>query len=130
VLSSVRPILRAIGTTIVPEAADLDENGWLAVERIINDALTQRPPALQRQMRLFVHLIEWAPLPRYGKRFTRLAATRRTEVLSGLQNARLFPLRRGFWGLRTLVLMGYYARPEAAREVGYRASPAGWEARR
>jgi Gluconate 2-dehydrogenase subunit 3 len=130
VWSSVRPILRAIGTTIVPEAADLDDNGWLAVERVINDALAPRPPALQRQIRLFIHLIEWAPVPRYGKRFTRLAATRRTAVLTSLQNARLFALRRGLWGLRTLILMGYYGRPEAAREVGYRASPAGWEARR
>ena len=129
-LSSVRPILRAIGTTVVPEAVQLDDTGWLAVERIITTALALRPPALRRQLLIFVRLIEWAPLLRYGKRFSRLDATRRTRFLTGLENASLLALRRGFWGLRTLVFMGYYGRPEAAREVGDRATPAGWEAQR
>jgi hypothetical protein len=34
------------------------------------------------------------------------------------------------WGLRTLFLLGYYSRPAAAREIGYRADPRGWDARR
>jgi len=37
-------------------------------------------------------------------------------------------IRVGFWGLRTLALLGYYARPEAAQEIGYTADPRGWEA--
>jgi hypothetical protein len=39
-------------------------------------------------------------------------------------------LRRGIWGLRTLAFMAYYERPEAAAEIGYRATARGWEARR
>ena len=42
----------------------------------------------------------------------------------------MLAVRRGFWGLRTLVFMGYYARPEAAAAIGYRADVRGWEARR
>ena len=41
----------------------------------------------------------------------------------------ILALRRGVWGVRTLAFMGYYARPEAAREIGYRAAAAGWAAR-
>jgi hypothetical protein len=37
-------------------------------------------------------------------------------------------IRVGFWGLRTLALLGYYARPEAAEEIGYTADRRGWEA--
>jgi hypothetical protein len=33
------------------------------------------------------------------------------------------------WGLRTLILMGYYARPAAAAEVGGSAHRRGWAAR-
>ena len=47
-----------------------------------------------------------------------------------VERSRVLLLRRGFWGLRTLVMLGYYGRPEAARAIGYRASPLGWEARR
>ena len=69
--------------------------------------------------------IEIVPLLRYGRGFTALDPGRRTAVLRLLQDAPLVLLRRGFWGLRTLVLMGYYARPAAAAAIGYRADPRG-----
>jgi hypothetical protein len=75
-------------------------------------------------------MIEMAPVLRYGRGFTALDDARRTAVLHVLQDAPLLLLRRGFWGLRTLVLMGYYARPAAAAQIGYRADARGWEARR
>ncbi len=97
---------------------------------MVESALASRPPALRRQLRLFIRLLEWLPLLRYGRRLTRLDPERRARFLSGVQDAPLVLIRRGFWGLRTLVLLGYYARAAAAAEVGYRAHPAGWEARR
>ena len=128
-LAPVRSILRAIGATVVPEAVRLDEAGWTALEEIVTDALAVRPAPLQRQLLLFIRLVEWLPVLRYGRRFTRLDAARRTRVLQVVQDAPLLLLRRGCWGLRTLLLMGYYGRPEASREIGYRAAAAGWEAR-
>ncbi len=129
-LPSVRPILRAIGTTVVPEADRLDEAEWTAVERIVADALAARPRGLRRQLLLLLRLVEWLPLVRHGRRFTRLDAARRTRFLERLQDAPLLLLRRGCWGLRTLLLMGYYGRPEAARAIGYAADPRGWEVRK
>jgi hypothetical protein len=130
VLASVRPQFRAIAATVVPEAAALDERAWTALEAIVVAALAARPRKLQRQLLTFIHLVEWLPLARYGRRFTRLDAPRRTRLLLGLQDAPLLLLRRGSWGLRTLVLMGYYGRPDARQEIGYRADPRGWEMRR
>ncbi|MGH7612698.1 MAG: hypothetical protein ACREMW_01475 [Gemmatimonadales bacterium] len=129
-LPSVRPILRAISATVVPEANRLDEAQWTALERIVADALAARPKAMRRQLLLFVRLVQWLPLVRYGRRFTELDADRRTTFLGSLQNSAILLLRRGCWGLRTLLLMGYYGRPEAARAIGYAADPRGWEARR
>lgn len=129
-LASVRPLLRAIGVTVVPEAARLDEAGWAAIEHTIAAALASRPAALQRQFLLFLRIVEWLPLMRFGRRFTRLDAARRTRFLRSLQDSPLLLMRRGAWGLRTLMLMGYYGRPEARDEIGYRAHPGGWEARR
>ena len=129
-LLSVRPILRAIGATVVPEADRLDEAEWMALERIIADTLAARPRAVRRQLLLFVRLLQWLPLVRYGRRFTQLDAARRTRFLETLQNSAILLLRRGCWGVRTLLLMGYYGRSEAARAIGYAADPRGWEARR
>jgi hypothetical protein len=57
VLSSIRPVLRAIGITVVPEAAQLDEPQWVALEAIVRGALAPRPRALQRQFILLVRAI-------------------------------------------------------------------------
>jgi hypothetical protein len=130
VLASLRPTFRAIAATVVPEAGALDEPAWAALEAIVVDALAARPPKLQRQLRLFIRLVDWLPVTRYGRRFTRLDAARRARALGGLQDAPLALLRRGCWGLRTLILMGYYGRPETRRQIGYRADPRGWEVRR
>jgi hypothetical protein len=129
VLSSVRPIVRAVTVTLVPEAIELDEAEWASFEQIVGDALAARPPALRRQLLMFVRLLEWLPLLRYGRRFTRLGTEPRRRFLERLQDAPVLLIRRGLWGLRTLLFMGYYARPAGARAVGYRADPRGWAAR-
>ncbi len=125
-----RPVFRAVAATVVPEAGFLSDGEWSELERIVEDALAQRPPAMQRQLAAFVRLIDLLPVARYGRRFTALDHARRTRVLRALENAPVLLVRRGFWGLRTLVLMGYYARPDAQAAIGYRASARGWEARR
>jgi hypothetical protein len=130
VLDPVRPVFRAIAQTVVPEATRLSDADWAAVEAIVERALAPRPPRLRRQLVVLIRLLQWLPVLRYGRPFTALDAARRTRFLGQIQDAPLLLLRRGFWGLRTLALMGYYARPEAAGEIGYRGRPEGWEARR
>lgn len=114
---------------MVPEARHLPPEEWAALERIVQAALAERPP-LRRQLALFLHVLEWAPLLRWGRPLSALDAARRTRFLEAVQAAPLLLLRHGFWGLRTLVFLGYYGRPAAAAEIGYRADPRGWEARR
>ncbi len=128
-LAPVRDTFRAIATTVVPEASALDEAGWKALEALVERTLARRPAALRRQLVLFVRAIEHLPRLRWGRAFTALGPDERTRFLSGLEHAPILILRRGFWGLRTLVYLGYYARPEAAAAIGYRADARGWEAR-
>jgi len=66
---------------------------------------------------------------RFGRPFTSLEPSRRGSFLGAVQDAPWLLVRRGFWGLRTLVFLGYYGRPAAGAEIGYRAHPRGWEAR-
>jgi hypothetical protein len=115
--------------TVVPTAASLDENGWADLERIVEDTLASRPARMRRQLQLLIRTIQLMPIARYGRPFTALDAARRTRVLRALESSPLLLLRRGLWGLRTLVFAGYYARPAAAAEIGYRAHVRGWAAR-
>ena len=113
----------------MPEARQLPAEEWAALERIVESALAERP-ALRRQLALFLHVLEWAPLLRFGRRLSALDPVRRTRFLEAVQAAPLLLLRHGFWGLRTLVFLGYYGRLAAPAEIGYRADPRGWEARK
>jgi len=129
VFSPVRPAFRAIAATVVPEAADLDEEGWADAEDAIESTITDRSEQLRRQLLLLVKVIDLLPIIRYGRRFTALDSDRRMRALQWMQDSPFLLLRRGVWGLRTLILLGYYSRPIAAAQIGYRASALGWEAR-
>lgn len=112
---------RAVVATIVPESASLDEQGWRDFDQVVEALLGSRPESLKRQLRLFLRGIQWLPVLRYGRTFARLDPAARTRILAHLQNDRIQKVRVGFWGLRTIVLAGYYGRPAAAREIGYEA---------
>ena len=128
VLAPVRTVFRAVVVTVVPDAKHLDEPSWLALEALVEDALEIRPPALLRQLQLFLRAIEWLPVVRYGRTFAALGDEQRSRVLRYLQDHPVERIRCGFWGLRTLALLGYYGRPEGARAIGYRPDTRGWEA--
>lgn len=130
VLAPVRPMFRALAQTFVPETAALDEPGWAQVEAIVEQALSERPPKVRRQFVLLIRILESLPLVRWGRRFSALDAATRLRFLEALQRSPVLLLRRGVWGIRTLVFMGYYARPDAGALIGYRAAARGWEARR
>jgi hypothetical protein len=110
-LAPLRPILRAIAETVIPDPAKLDARSWDDVERTVATALARRPAGMRRQFSIFLRVIEWLPLLRFGRRFSALDVA-------------------GFWGLRTLLYMGVYTREEIAAALGYRADPRGWAARR
>ncbi len=127
-LSPVCAIFRAVVSTVVPEAKKLGEPGWSELEMLVERALQGRSRAMHRQLRLFIRTIQWLPVFRYGKRFTSLSAEQRMQILCYLQDHRVEVIRCGFWGLRTLALLGYYGRPEGVQATGYAADPRGWEA--
>lgn len=129
VLAPVRATFRAVARTVVPETSSLDEDGWAGVEAIVEDALARRPPRMRRQLVVFIRLIDALALLRHLRRFRALEADARAGLLARLQDSPVLLFRRGFWGLRTLVYMGWYAQPSTAERIGYRAHPRGWTGR-
>lgn len=125
-----RSTFRAFATTVVPEMKAFDDIAWSEVERTVEHAIAQRPARLQRQLALLLRAIESIPRMRYGRAFTALNDDERSAMIETLQHAPVKLVRRGVWGLRTLVLMGCYTRVQVMAEVGYRAHARGWDARR
>ena len=128
-LSPVRHILRAVATAVVPESSSLDDRAWTEVDAMIEQAVAKRGPRVTRQLLLFLRLLELLPVARYGRTLTRLATHQRVAFLESIERSRLLLVRRGFWGLRTLIFMGYYTRDDVTASIGYRAHRDGWSAR-
>jgi hypothetical protein len=121
---------RAIAEAVAPAVQRLDEAGWHSAIEIIEQAIAQRPPSVRRQLTLFIRILNLLSISLYGRSLARLPIATRARFLGRIETSRLLLMRRGFWGLRTLIFMGYYARPEAKAEIGYRGHPLGWQARR
>ena len=128
-LFPVRHILRAVATTVVPESSSLDEHAWTEVEGVIEEALAKRPNRVKRQLLVFFRLLQVLPIARFAKPLTRLDARQRVAFLESIERSRILLIRRGFWGVRTLIFMGYYTREDVDAAIGYRAHRDGWAAR-
>ena len=112
--------LAVLARRIVPETAGLDQAGKTRFFAIIDRALAARPAAVRRQFAVFLGIIRWAPLVRYGRSFDRLAPAQQDAVLRWFEDNPVGVLRSGTWGLKTMVFMGYYGQPETNDSVGYR----------
>ena len=128
-LSSVRHILRAVATTVVPETSSVDARAWLELETVVSQAMARRSASQQRQLVVFLRLLQAVPLSRYGRPFTALSPRQRVAFLESIERSRLLLVRRGLWAVRTLVFMCYYTRDDVAESIGCHRDAGGWIAR-
>lgn len=130
VLSDLTGPVRAIGDVVLPGPEALDEEGWRRAVAIMEHALASRPDGVKRQLRLFLRLVNLLPVLATGRTLSALPPARRASFLQSLERSKIMLLRRGLWGVRTLLFMGYYTQESVRESIGYRASPGGWSDRR
>jgi hypothetical protein len=111
--------LQTLAARIVPETIELDGAGSSRFFGIIDDALQDREPLVRRQFAIFLGVLRWAPLVRYGGPLDKLNPDRQDAVLRWFEDCPVSLLRKGFWGLKAMVFMGYYGQPETNHLVGY-----------
>ncbi|SMC16252.1 hypothetical protein SAMN02746041_00037 [Desulfacinum hydrothermale DSM 13146] len=111
--------LAALAHTLVPETASLSAQQSDRFRHIIRQALMERPAAVALQLRLFLALVDLAAAWRYGTRFARLSDPKRQRLLAWFQDGPVPLFRKGFWGLKTLVFMGYYGQDELWPRFNY-----------
>ena len=124
-----RPAFRALAAGFVPETAQATPAQWARLEETVERAVAARPAALRRQLALLLRAIGLVARLRTGREVARLDPAECTALLQRLAGSRVLLLRRGIWGLRTLVMLGWYTQPGVVTALGYRANPAGWSAR-
>ena len=120
----IQPIL----ATFIPATAQLTLAELAPVLARVDERLADEPPALQRQLRLFVRILWWLPLFTNLRTMGSLSAPARVRLLSWLQDCPVTKLRLGLWGLRTLLFLGWYGDPAVQAKLGYRPNIGGWDA--
>ena len=128
-VDSAGPLLRSIAEVVVPETRTMSADEWSEFGEIITAALAKRPAAMRRQLDLFLTILNLLCLFRQRRSLPALSLEQRAAFLAGIESSRLLLFRRGFWGIRTLVFMGYYARAACAPQLGYAAHARGWQQR-
>ena len=112
----------AIAPRIVPASAGMTSEARDAMMALIEGTLASRTPAMRRQFRLFLRVLRWLPLVRYLRPLDRLNGARQDAALRWFQDHPVQVIRGGFWGVRTLVLLGYYGQPANGPSISYTPS--------
>ncbi|MCP3978627.1 MAG: gluconate 2-dehydrogenase subunit 3 family protein [bacterium] len=118
--SSRAELFLAIAGRIVREVAAFDDTARTAFLEPVQKTLASRSPSMRRQFALFLSILRWSPILRYGRSFESLPTEQQDAVLSWYFRSPLAILRKGFWGLKTLVFLGYYGRPDVGESIAYR----------
>lgn len=119
--------LLVLAKRIVPPVGDLDEAEQMAVVKAVDEALALRTPAIQLQFKVFLDLIRLSTLVRHRKTLERLPFEKLDVQLTKLENHPVAKFRTGFWGVKTLIYMGYYGDPDRAAQFDYTPSLKGNE---
>ena len=102
----------ALLRTIVPDA---DENTLSHMEGM----LTNRREEIRKKFTLFLKVIRILGFLKTGRAFERLAPEKRARLLRSFEYSRLSLFRRGFWGLRSLVMLAFYTDARNAKKIGF-----------
>src|SRR5262245_38891947 len=111
---------RAAAGCIIPSepgspGADSDE-ALLVADR----ALSERPARDRKLLMTFLRVVEFLPIFRYGKGFSKLRRDQQQAFLRFLESTRLSSkFRQGFFGLKTFALLGYYGLDATWQELAY-----------
>jgi len=111
--------LQVLAARIVPETTELDAAGLSRFFGIIDGALQDRPATVRRQFATFLGVLRWVPAARFGRPFEQLRSECQDAVLRWFEDCPVSILRKGFWGLKAMIFMGYYGQPETNELVGY-----------
>lgn len=118
-------MIKTLAPRIAPGVTGLDDKGRGEFLRLIEEAVGSRPPMVQRQISLFLKVLKFSPILWFGDPLDRLPPDQADAVLKWFHSCPIPILRSGFWGIKTLVLLGYYGRPDLGPSLGYRPSKNG-----
>lgn len=116
-----RKIVAACAEVLLPAGGAIPVSGIEAgVVDYFDDVMARIPFTTRFLLRALLQFVERSPAlyGPYRKPMTKLSPEKRSKVLGGLMNSRLYLLRTAFLGLRTVLTIAYFGSEEVNRAVG------------
>jgi len=110
---------RAVQRCALPSCRSFTPGQWDESFRIVNHMLAGKPVSVRRQLVAFLALIDVLAWITGGTGFQDLDPARQTRVLGMLFDAPVPILRKGFWGLNTLVKLSVFGQPSVYPSIRY-----------
>jgi hypothetical protein len=120
-----RAFLFSLAHAVVPETKSFTPERRERFFEIIETTLATRPKKMVRLLGVFLRVMRWLPLVRFGGRLDALEGETQKNALRWFEDHSSGLIRSGFWGVKTLLFMGYYAQPEIAATLDYAPSKLG-----
>lgn len=108
--------LSVIARSILALNPDENENEVVAH---VDAFLSEKDGKTKKTFHLLFFAFEYLSIPFFLKPFSKLSATARGKYLKSWENAPVKKLRTGFFGFKTLSLLGYYTDEKCWSEIGY-----------
>jgi hypothetical protein len=113
-------IMKTVVDTLAPEADGFPSGVALGVHQRIDEELWAAAPAARDEAKAAIQVFEHAPLTKgYGSRFTALAPAERLAYFEKILAGDNDTLRLTAVGLKQLVHLFYYTRPDTWKKMGY-----------
>ncbi|HUT54098.1 MAG TPA: hypothetical protein VM658_11970 [bacterium] len=112
-------VFLAVADRIVPADAEGPGAGNMATAGVVDWALGRIDPALRSQILMLLIALEFLGVLFGGRPFTRNSAAAQDRELKFLENSPVRVLRLGFFGIKSYACMGYYAREDTWKSMGY-----------
>ena len=113
-------IARAVVEALTPAEDDLPSGVSLGVHQRIDEEAWASPPLVREDINSALTLLEHAPLALgFGSRLSRLPVAERAEALDAMLKHKVRLVVAAASGIRQMVYVFYYARPETWAAIGY-----------
>lgn len=114
-----RQTFLAIAEEIIPADDSGPGAGTIATAALADWAIARLDPSLQKLLVVFLTVWEFLGILFAGKPFTSLSSEARQRQMRWFESAPLPRLRTGFFGIRAMILMGFYCREDVWPSIGY-----------
>ncbi len=112
-------VLRALGDTLLPSTGKGDVAGGDVVPGAVEELLASLDPVDVKRVGALLLLFEYAALPGFRRRFTKLDPARREAYVASWMTSRIAFRRVLYRAIRRLCTNAYYQAPEVWPSIGY-----------